>query len=129
VKGGLFPRKFVLELTTKNLGNSPNFLTITHMTLSAERFRSYGISTIDVAAEFYSWTEQQWNGPSIFHLGLAETLEVLNTISDDNSLSFPMVHQNGSKRLAIFELRQSETRPVAESAFLADHTFLYKTSF
>ncbi len=26
-------------------------------------------------------------------------------------------------------LRQSETRPIAESAFLADHTFLYKTVF
>jgi hypothetical protein len=36
---------------------------------------------------------------------------------------------NGSKRLTICELRQSETRPVAESAFPADDTFLYKTSF
>jgi hypothetical protein len=36
---------------------------------------------------------------------------------------------NGSKWLAICELRQSETRSVAESAFLADHTFLYKTGF
>jgi hypothetical protein len=36
---------------------------------------------------------------------------------------------NGSKWLAICELRQSETRPVAESAFLADCTFLYKSSF
>jgi hypothetical protein len=48
----LFLREFVLELNTKNLGNSPIFLTITHMALSAKRFRSYGISTIDVAAEF-----------------------------------------------------------------------------
>jgi hypothetical protein len=36
---------------------------------------------------------------------------------------------NVSKRLAICELQKSETRPVAESAFLADHTFLYKTGF
>jgi hypothetical protein len=33
---------------------------------------------------------------------------------------------NGSNRLAICELRQSETRPDAEITFLADHTFLYK---
>jgi hypothetical protein len=36
---------------------------------------------------------------------------------------------NSSKGLAICELWQSETRPVAESAFLADHTFLYKIGF
>jgi hypothetical protein len=36
---------------------------------------------------------------------------------------------NGSKQLDICELRQLETRPVAESTFLADHTFLYKTGF
>jgi hypothetical protein len=30
----LFLKDFVLELNTKNLGNSPSFLTITHMTLS-----------------------------------------------------------------------------------------------
>jgi hypothetical protein len=35
---------------------------------------------IDVAAEFCFWTEQQRNGSPIFHLGLAETLEVPNTI-------------------------------------------------
>jgi hypothetical protein len=31
---------------------------------------------------------------------------------------------NGSKQLAIYELWQSESRPIADSAFLADHTFL-----
>jgi hypothetical protein len=41
-------------LNIKNLGNSPRFLTITHTTLSARWFISYGISTIDVAAEFCS---------------------------------------------------------------------------
>jgi hypothetical protein len=29
----------------------------------------------------------------------------------------------------VCELRQSETRPIAESLFLADHIFLYKTGF
>jgi hypothetical protein len=36
---------------------------------------------------------------------------------------------DGTKRLAVCELRQSETRPVAASIFLADHTFLYKIGF
>jgi hypothetical protein len=88
----LFPREFILELSTKNLDNSPSFLTITHRSLSAEWFRSYGISTIDVAAEFCFWTEQRRNRSSIFHLVLAKTLDVPNTVSDDNSLSFLMAH-------------------------------------
>jgi hypothetical protein len=37
----LFPKDSVPELTTKNLGNSPSFLTNTDMTLSAKRFRCY----------------------------------------------------------------------------------------
>jgi hypothetical protein len=49
----LFPKDYVLELNIKNLGNSPSFLTNTHTTLSAKWFRSYGILTIDVAAEFF----------------------------------------------------------------------------
>jgi hypothetical protein len=93
VKTYMFPREFVLQLNTKKLGNSPRFLTITNMTLSTKWFRSYGISTIDVAAEFCFWTEQRRKGSSIFYLRLAETLEVLNTVSDDISLSIPMVHQ------------------------------------
>jgi hypothetical protein len=36
---------------------------------------------------------------------------------------------NDSNRLAICELRQSETRLVTETIFLADHTFLYKIGF
>jgi hypothetical protein len=50
----LLPKDFVPELNTKNLGNSTSILTITHMTMSAKRFISYGILTIDVAAEFCS---------------------------------------------------------------------------
>jgi hypothetical protein len=55
----LFLKDFVPELNTKHLGNSTNFLTISHTTLSAKRFISYGILTIDVAAEFCSWTDQR----------------------------------------------------------------------
>jgi hypothetical protein len=36
---------------------------------------------------------------------------------------------NGSKRLAIYEFQQSETRPVTKTKFLADHTYLYKIGF
>jgi hypothetical protein len=88
----LFPKDSIPELNTKNLGNSPNFLTNTHMTLSSKRFRCYGILMIDVAAKFCTWTEQQQYRSSISSLGLVETPEVLNTISVDNSLSFLMVH-------------------------------------
>jgi hypothetical protein len=88
----LFPKEFVLELNTKNLGNSTIFLTITYMTLSAIRFRKYENLTIDVAAEFCSRTDQWQNGSSFFGLGLAETPEVPNTVLNGNSLSFPVVH-------------------------------------
>jgi hypothetical protein len=74
------------------MGKSPSFLTITHTTLSAKWFRSYGILTIDAAAEFCSWTEQQENGSSVSSLRLAETLEVPNTVLVDHSLIFLMVH-------------------------------------
>jgi hypothetical protein len=53
-KTELFPKDSIMELDTKNLGNSARFLTITHTTLSAKRFRSYRILTIYVAAEFYT---------------------------------------------------------------------------
>jgi SRSO17 transposase len=61
-KMGLFQMDSVLELNNKNLGNSSGFLTITHTTLSTNRFRSYGILTIDVAAEFCFWIEQRLDG-------------------------------------------------------------------
>jgi hypothetical protein len=88
----LFPKEFVPELNTTNLGNSTSFLTITHTTLPAKWFRKYGILTIDAAAEFCSWSEQRHNGSSFSGLGLAETLKVPNTVLKRNSLSFPMVH-------------------------------------
>jgi hypothetical protein len=92
VKTELVLKDFVPELNTKNLGHSTSFLTITHMTMSARRFISYGILMIDITAEFCSWTDQRpkW----IFNfsgLRLAETPEVLNTILEGNSLNIPMV--------------------------------------
>jgi hypothetical protein len=88
----LFPKDYVTELTTKKLGNSLGFLTITHMTLSAKQFRCYGIFTIDIAAGFCFLTEEQLNGSSVSILGLTKILEVPNTILVGNSLSFPMIH-------------------------------------
>jgi hypothetical protein len=54
----LFPKEFVPELNTKNLGNSASFLTTKQMTPSAKWFRENGILTIDVATKFCPWTEQ-----------------------------------------------------------------------
>jgi hypothetical protein len=92
VKIELFPMDYVPMLNTKNMENSPSFLTITHMTLSTKRFRSYGILTIDIASEFYFSIEQWQNGSSHLGLRLAETPEVPNTISVGNSLNFLIVH-------------------------------------
>jgi hypothetical protein len=113
----LFPKDPVLKLNTKKLGNSPSFLTITHMTLSAKRFRSHKILTIDIAAEFCFWTEQQQNGNSISSLGLADTPKVSHIVSVDNS-QLSNGPFNGPKRLAICKLRQSETLLIAETTIL-----------
>jgi hypothetical protein len=83
----------VPELNTKNLDNSPSFLTITHTIMSTKRFRSYEILTIGVAAEFCFRIEQWQNGSSHLGFGLAETLDILNTKLVGNSLSFPMVYK------------------------------------
>jgi hypothetical protein len=85
----LFPKEFVLDLNTKNLSNSAILLTITHTTLSTKRFRKYRILMIDIAVVCF-WIEQQRKGSSISRLGLAKTLEVLNTVSEGNSLYFLM---------------------------------------
>jgi hypothetical protein len=58
----LFGYNSVWELNTKNMGNSPSFLPITHMILSAKRFRSYRILKTDFAADFYFQTEQRLYG-------------------------------------------------------------------
>jgi hypothetical protein len=58
----LFQKDSVPELNTTKLGNSPIFLTITYTTPFAKRFKSYGILTTDVAAEFCFWIELLQNG-------------------------------------------------------------------
>jgi hypothetical protein len=90
-KMGLFRHDSVPEITTKNLGNSPSFLPVTHTTLSTKWFRSYGISKIDFEAESCFWTKQQLNGTQLLGFGLTETPKVPNTIMVGNSLSFSMV--------------------------------------
>jgi hypothetical protein len=55
VKTGLFDHSSVLEMNTKNMGNSLSFLSVTHTILSAKQFRSYRISKIDFAADFCFW--------------------------------------------------------------------------
>jgi hypothetical protein len=125
----LFPREFGLELNTKNMSNSPSFLIITHTTLSAKQFRSYGISPIDVAAEILfldrTAVERTFTFPSRIgrNSGSPEYhfRRQFSQLSDGPS--------NGSGRLAICELWQSKTRPIARTAFLTDHTFLYKIGF
>jgi hypothetical protein len=84
---------------------------------------------IDVAAEFCTWTEQRHNGSSISSLGLAETSEVPNTILKKKLSQLSDGPLDVSKRLAVCELRQSETQPVTEPIILTDHTFLYKIGF
>jgi hypothetical protein len=89
---GLFGHNSVPELKTKNMGNSPSFLSITQTILSVKRFRSYIILKIDFAADFCFWTEQRLIGTQLLGLGLAETLKVPNTIMVGNSLSLLMLH-------------------------------------
>jgi hypothetical protein len=59
---GLFSYNSALKLNTKDMGNSPSFLSVTHTVLSAKRFRSYRILKIDFAADFCFWTEPRLNG-------------------------------------------------------------------
>jgi hypothetical protein len=70
-----------MELNTKNLGNSPSFLTITHTTVSTKRFRSYRLSKINFAAEFCFWIEQRLNGTQLLGFRSTENPEVPNTIT------------------------------------------------
>jgi hypothetical protein len=60
-KTGPFGYNSVLDLNTKNMDNSPSFLSVTHTILSAKRFRCYRISKIDFAADFCFWAEQRLN--------------------------------------------------------------------
>jgi hypothetical protein len=47
---------------------------------------------IDVTAEFCFWMKQRLNGSYLLGTGLADTLDVPNTILVGNTLSFLMVH-------------------------------------
>jgi hypothetical protein len=91
-KTGLFAYDSIPELNTKNMGNSPIFLSVTHMTLSAKRFGSYRISKINFVADFCFWTELWLNGTQLLGLGFAETLKVQNTIMVGNTLRFLIVY-------------------------------------
>jgi hypothetical protein len=93
VKIELFPMDYVPMLNTKNMENSPSFLTITHMTLSTKRFRSYGILTIDIASEFYFSIEQWQNGSS--HLGLTCGVRRVTEIASTISLKYCHESDNG----------------------------------
>jgi hypothetical protein len=62
VKTELFGYKSVQESNTKNMGDSPSFLSVTHTIISAKRFRSYRILKTDSAADFCFWTEQRLYG-------------------------------------------------------------------
>jgi hypothetical protein len=92
VKSGLFGYNSVWKLNSKNMGNSPSFLSVTHTILSAKRFRSYRILKIDFTANFCFWVKQRLNRTQLLGLGLAETPKVLKTIIVGNSLRFPMVY-------------------------------------
>jgi hypothetical protein len=52
---------------------------------------------IDFTTEFCFWTEQWLNKTQFLGLGLAETPEVRNTITVENCLRFPMVHNTAPR--------------------------------
>jgi hypothetical protein len=110
----------VPELNTKNLENSPFFLTTTHTTLSTKRFRRYGHSKLDFAAEFCFWPEQRQNGTQLSGIGLTETPEVPNTITVGNSLSSPTVYNTApiSWRFMSYDYRKLDRS--AETEIWAD---------
>jgi hypothetical protein len=99
VKTELFPKEFVLELNTKNVDNSTSFLTITHTTLSAKRFRKYRILMVDIAAVFYFWTEQRRNGSSIFQTQIGRNSGSLKYHFGRQLSPLPDGLRNGSKWL------------------------------
>jgi hypothetical protein len=127
VKIELFQMDSVLELNTKNLGNYPSFLTISHMTPSAKQFRSYGISKFDFAVEFCFRTEQRLNRSQLLGLGLTETLEVPNTIMVGNSLSFTTVHNMAriGWRFMSYDYRKLDRS--TETEIWADYTSRHKS--
>jgi hypothetical protein len=128
-KTELFQKDSVPELNTKNLGNSPSFLNITHSIRSTKFFGSYDILKYDFTAEFCFWTEQRLNGTQLLGLGWTETPEVLNTITVGHSLSFSMVHSTASnyQRFMSYDYRKLDR--CTESEIWADHTFQHNPEF
>jgi hypothetical protein len=114
------------ELNTKNLGNSPSFLSITQMTLSAKQLGSYGISKIYFSAEFCFWTERRLNRTQLLGLGLTETPEVPNTITVRNCLGFPMVCDAAPIDWRFTSYNHRKLDRSAETEIWADYTFRYK---
>jgi hypothetical protein len=98
------------------------------MTPSAKWFRKYRILTIDIAIVLFL---DRTTAERVFNF---QTRIGRNSRSPEYHFGRPLSQIsdgliNESKRLVICELRQSETRPVAKTIFLADHTYLYKTCF
>jgi hypothetical protein len=124
---GLFGYDSVPELNTKNLSNSPRFLSVTHTTLSAKQFRSYGLSKIDIAAEFCFQTEHRLNGTQLLGFRFTKTPEVPNTIIVGNSLSFPMVHNKApiSRQFTSYDCQKLNRS--AESEIWADYTLRHES--
>jgi hypothetical protein len=124
----MFPMDAVPELNTTNLGNFLNFLTITHTTLSAKRFGCYDVLKFDFAAEFCFWTEQRLNGAQLLGLRLTEMLEVPNTITVGNSLSFLTVHNTApiSWRFTSYDCQKLDWFAETKSG---QTTFWHKSGF
>jgi hypothetical protein len=123
----LFHMDSVPELNTINLGNSPSFLTITHTTLSSKQFRCYRLWKIDFAAEFFFWTEQRLNRTQLLGSRLTEALEVPNTFTVGNSLSFLMVHNRAPIGQWFMSYYCRKLNRSAESEIWADYTFQHKS--
>jgi hypothetical protein len=75
---------------------------------------------IDFAADFCFWTEQRLIITQLLGLGLAETLNVPNTIMVGNSLSLPMVHTMAPNDWRFMSYNCRKIDRFAESDFRAD---------
>jgi hypothetical protein len=85
--------------------------------------------TIDVAAEFCTWTEQWQNGSPVLSLGLADTLECSEYRFSRKPSQLSYGPLNGSNRLAIYMLRQSELNRLLDQHFWVDCTFLKQLDY
>jgi hypothetical protein len=109
---GLFAWDFSPE-NTKKLENSSSFSLVTYTAWSKQRFRSYGILCINKTVETI------WDRTAVGRYKIPETKLIRNSRSPEYYFGRQLSQLydcpiNNSKDLS----RQSETRPVAESAFL-----------